>query len=247
MIDVTMVEVYIDFRETSLHNELQEYITKHGMNMSIITDNLAVGDILVKSGNGTSMIFERKTVADLAASIKDGRYKEQKCRLLASYPAHRITYIIEGGGIFMEDCHGLSGITYEGFCMNSMYRDGIHVIYVRNVAETARWIANLARRCNDNGDKFATSTLPLSEYHHQCKVKTRKVDNITPSTCYLLQLCQIPGVSQKIAEIIQQAYPSFPCLISSLAASPSPEVELAKLSLIGSKKAKTICTYILNT
>ena len=55
---------------------------------------LDMGDVLVRSG--WEWVFERKTLDDLAASIKDGRYREQKSRLLAHYPPHRITYILEG-------------------------------------------------------------------------------------------------------------------------------------------------------
>ena len=40
-------------------------------------------------------VFERKTCADLPASINDGRAREQKARLLANIPLDLLTYIIE--------------------------------------------------------------------------------------------------------------------------------------------------------
>ena len=36
-----------------------------------------------------TIILERKTMKDLAASIKDGRYKEQKARMLAAITQYR--------------------------------------------------------------------------------------------------------------------------------------------------------------
>jgi threonine dehydrogenase-like Zn-dependent dehydrogenase len=44
------------------------------------------------------MIIERKTLADLLASIKDGRYEEQSHRLkyASGFPSHNVLYIIEG-------------------------------------------------------------------------------------------------------------------------------------------------------
>jgi len=42
-----------------------------------------------------SVIVERKRVSDLSASILDGRYEEQKRRLLAC-PCQRVVYVIEG-------------------------------------------------------------------------------------------------------------------------------------------------------
>lgn len=70
---------------------------------SFKTAHLPVGDIWIGldiSGNpaANGIILERKAVADLEASILDGRYKEQRARLLAfaqerkAHPA----YIIEG-------------------------------------------------------------------------------------------------------------------------------------------------------
>ena len=41
---------------------------------------LDVGDILCKYEDGTGWIAERKTASDLAASLKDGRWAEQKDR-----------------------------------------------------------------------------------------------------------------------------------------------------------------------
>jgi len=60
--------------------------------------NLDIGDFIIKNDNDeTVMIFERKSISDLIASIKDGRYNEQSFRL-SQFPLnnHFIYYIIEG-------------------------------------------------------------------------------------------------------------------------------------------------------
>jgi crossover junction endonuclease MUS81 len=60
---------------------------------------LPIGDILVKTDEGKDvMIVERKTLQDLLASIKDGRYEEQSHRLrnASGFPTHNVLYIIEG-------------------------------------------------------------------------------------------------------------------------------------------------------
>lgn len=45
----------------------------------------------------TLLIFERKSISDLLASLKDGRYEEQSYRLSGSNTNnHNIIYIIEG-------------------------------------------------------------------------------------------------------------------------------------------------------
>ena len=46
------------------------------------------------------LLIERKTLNDLSTSIKDGRYKEQKNRILNSIPSCvRKLYIFEGNNI----------------------------------------------------------------------------------------------------------------------------------------------------
>ena len=65
---------------------------------NIETGNLDIGDFIIKDDNDEiKMIFERKTIADLMSSIKDGRYKEQSYRL-SQFPLnnHHIFYVIEG-------------------------------------------------------------------------------------------------------------------------------------------------------
>lgn len=230
-----MTEIDVDFRESDLIHELQ----KRGITFN--TKNLEIGDIQVRSTSGNLLVFERKTVSDLAASIKDGRYREQKQRMLASVPAKNITYVIEGGNSMMRSSHGLSEDTFQGAFINCMYRDGVHVVFTKDSSETASWIVGVSHRC----DKY--DVVGSQEYHHQCKVKTKKIDNITPDTCFLLQLCQIPGVSQKIAEIIRDKYGNMRTLITSLSGSATPLSDLTSLPMIGDKKATKICEYLIGS
>jgi ERCC4-type nuclease len=237
-----MTEIHVDYRETGLLHELQGC----HVDATVISKNLEIGDIHIVTKTGVSLVFERKTLADLAASIKDGRYKEQKHRMLSSIAPRHITYIIEGGQLCGRDQHGINGTTYEGVYINTMYRDGCHVIFVKDVKETAEWLTKVATRCEAHPDKFS-ATQTSEEYHTSCKAKTRKIENITPKTCYIMQLCQIPGVSKKVAEVIQTAYPTMCALVTKLAESCDPVKELSKLQLIGAKKAQCIVNYILNT
>ena len=61
-------------------------------------ESLPLGDmILLDKEEKEKVIFERKSLYDLAASIKDGRYKEQSFRLnQCNLHNHNIIYIIEG-------------------------------------------------------------------------------------------------------------------------------------------------------
>ncbi len=88
------VATLLDDRERGLIGLLPSWTVSH----------LSVGDIWIgldASGSGPApygLILERKTAADLEASILDGRYREQRARLLAvaaERQAHPV-YVIEG-------------------------------------------------------------------------------------------------------------------------------------------------------
>ena len=53
-------------------------------------ENLELGDFVIRLDNADFLVFERKTIPDLAASIKDGRYADQKQRLLAHYDPSKV-------------------------------------------------------------------------------------------------------------------------------------------------------------
>ena len=95
-----MITLIIDTRENLLYNNIIERdLDVYKNHISIEKKNLELGDIEINVDFTNKFIFERKTLSDLNASIYDGRYKEQKHRLLSSYSNNAITYIIEGDDI----------------------------------------------------------------------------------------------------------------------------------------------------
>ena len=66
-------------------------------NITIEVLPLPIGDIILEYLGKEIIIIERKSAADLEASIKDGRYEEQSYRLSNSeVHNHNIVYLIEG-------------------------------------------------------------------------------------------------------------------------------------------------------
>lgn len=235
-----VTQVKVDTRESGLINILDS-----SFDFSI--EPLDIGDVTIEDPeNDIKLVFERKTVADLAASIKDGRYKEQKHRLLSNFPAASITYIIEDGAIIAKDLHGLRKSVYSGVYMNSMYRDGVHVVFTKNIGETAQWIRDVATKCREKPESFK-SNKEGDDYLLSRKSKCRKIENIDPISCYKLQLCQVPGISYKLAEGIIERYPSLLSLMTHLGSftSKASAVKcLSEVPLIGAKKASTIIEYL---
>jgi len=87
--------IWLDYRERGLQN------LPLGQTLRLITP--PVGDIWIGDMSGTlllegGVILERKSLSDLEASIIDGRYEEQRGRLLAYANEHKVAigYVIEG-------------------------------------------------------------------------------------------------------------------------------------------------------
>ena len=221
------VTLTIDTRENDIISYCKE------KSISFITASLEVGDLMltkniekveekeVEKDTNTveTLIFERKTITDLVASIKDGRYREQKQRLKSTFPFHRITYIIEGSmkEIINEKektIHGISSKAIVSSLLSSRYRDGFHIIHTENITETMWYIQELLERFS-TPDKL-TFDLEHGSYTSSVKVKSKKSENITPKVAYQMQLSQIPGLSMKIATDISITYPSFRELIQAI-------------------------------
>ena len=93
------MKLKIDYREKKLIELLKAYITQFGLkNIDIEIENLPLGDAIICDKNGNEkLIVERKSLNDLASSIKDGRYVEQSHRLTNNQMHnHNIIYLIEG-------------------------------------------------------------------------------------------------------------------------------------------------------
>ena len=131
-LEENIIKVHVDCRETKL-------IIAIGNISEILTSNLELGDILIVSTGKFpfTLLFERKAGNDLEASIKDGRYAEQKKRILSLYQTSKCTYIIENDKINNFNEIKLSAITH------TMYRDNMHVQFTNDVNDTANFIKNV--------------------------------------------------------------------------------------------------------
>ena len=82
---------------------------------------LGVGDVLREYDDGANWIAARKTTEDLAASINDSRWDEQKDRLLKS--GCTVVYIIEGNLRQTKLTHD----TLVVVCVNATLRDNVYL------------------------------------------------------------------------------------------------------------------------
>ena len=127
-------------------------------------EQLHIGDIVFEDDSGkTILIFERKTLNDLAASIKDGRYNEQSFRL-DKEPTHNhnIIYIIEGDfERYNEKRTHISKKTLMSSMFSLLYYKGFSVLRTNTICETADTIVFFA----DKYDKTITNEKNRKPYY----------------------------------------------------------------------------------
>ena len=228
------MELILDNRE----NLLIKYLNESDLNFK--TENLDLGDIQYKYNDNLIYIIERKTVNDLGASIKDGRYKEQKIRLLSNNK-NNIYYIIEGN---INYCETLSTKAILGSIINMIFRDNIKIIYSKDIKQTLDIIIQIKKKFELN--KFEKIEKNEKNDYISC-IKVNKKENLDKKTCNILQLATIPGVSKNISGIILEKYNNLSNLINEYNQHGElllKDLELGKKKL-GKVLSKRIYDYLL--
>ena len=147
--------IKIDYREI----KLIQYLTglmKEDANIKMVTENLPLGDIILCDDLGQEKaIIERKSLADLAASIRDGRYKEQSFRLnQCDLHNHQIYYLVEGDLRFYKPFKGSPDKKALLSAMTSMsYFKGFSLYRTMNLEESAEWLLQFAVKIEKEGGK----------------------------------------------------------------------------------------------
>lgn len=244
-----MIKLIIDSREKNLYNNIKERdldIYKNNINIEYLS--LELGDIKIIIYDNDEIIrelvFERKTLNDLNSSLYDGRYKEQKNRLLSNIAINNLTYIIEGDTISKSINRNSKNIS--SVYIHTLYRDDIRIIFTDNLFETTNFILTLCSKIIDKPENFYNSN-KNTDYLNCIKIKSKKIENITPDNCFILQLCQIPNISSTIAKNIVSKYSNIKELLTSLDNCDCYENKiklLQEIDKVGKDKAKKIIDYM---
>ena len=235
--------IKLDVRETKLKSQLESLLLVSAKTHTRLSmEQLPLGDAIICDDDGTErVIIERKSLPDLAASIVDGRYKEQGRRLaMSGFPPHNIFYLLEGDLLrFRSKCRTVNSDTIRSTIISLSFLKGFSVHSVSGVDESARWIMKFADRLQSSktpgryeggGDGAPPPASATSFVEVASRVKK---DHITPDNALPLMLAQIPGVSTVTAEAIAQRYPSVRALSSALEHDPCTLADLTTSSSTG--------------
>jgi ERCC4-type nuclease len=234
------MNIVVDIRETSLYDTLVELSKSVAGNITVVSKPLLLGDILIETiasdkTTTTNVLFERKTLSDLLASIRDGRYVEQSHRLIytSNVPTHNIGYIVEG---MYSQIHIVAD---KQMCISAIttlfYFKGFSVFRTCSIRETAELIFGMAKKiqkelATGKTPRFTnvssenpppSSTEQESAVPTYCEVVHKvKKDNITPQNIGEIILCSIPGISSTTAIEIMKHYSSFANFMEEIKTRP---------------------------
>lgn len=240
------MRIVIDGRETELFNTTYEALLKIPEDamkrIEIMREDLPIGDVLIQDENRkTILVIERKTLPDLIASIKDGRYEEQSHRLLntTGVPPHSIIYLLEG--LFSTTKPQNKKLIFS--CMTSLnYYKGFSVWRTGTIYETGELLVAITEKIDretlkgrvpsvvaketpltntitpeEPSEKGPESTASMNYCNFVKKVKK---ENITPENIGEIVLTQIPGISAVTAVAIMKKFSTFPKLLAALKENP---------------------------
>ena len=197
------------------------------------------------------MIIERKSISDLIASIRDGRYDEQSYRLThaSGLPTlHNVVYIIEGALTPSEAYTSFSASSPKSTCLRQPYFGsnraivhstmtslnhfkGFSVLRTASTLETAEYLITAAGKIQRNlqerkmpwycNTNHVSATIEPVHAPYCTVVKQVKKENITHQNIAEIMLCQLPGISSTTAVAIVAVFPTMKQLIDALVADPS--------------------------
>ena len=243
------------------------------VNCDVEKKNLDVGDIIVLYNDSPEVLIERKTIKDLAQSIKDGRYKEQKLRILNSeFKNKQIIYLLEGSIPASGKIQGIPVSTLISTIVKMTIRDKIHVIRSKDVEETFRIVMKIKDKIGEclkessklishNEIKDDDSNVPDSSNdakeetlidntmkNYASTIQIQKKKNINPQICFIAQLSQIPGIALETATALAEHFGNMTKLCENIAEKNTSAFESIRIgkrsSKLSKKLAESICSFL---
>ena len=194
-------------------------------------DTLEVGDVLCRYSDGSCWVAERKSTQDMANSIKDGRWEEQKARLASS--GLHVFYILEG------DFKAVEGLAYGAlvgaYTNLLLYSSVATVIRTADIVESKFVLTQLAQKC-----QVVAKPIPLGVVSS----KRRKEDDMR--NIWIRQLACIPTISEHIASTLLDHFGSMSALREALSSPATfPVVQLSRGSCLGKKRVAKLAMILL--
>jgi len=191
---------------------------------------LPVGDFVLSKSDTLDpdsivYIIERKSRSDLLASIKDGRFREQKARMLESTQCpSKVVFIIQS-----EKSRQSQSQTpiFNGAIINLVFKHQHKVLFTNDDNDTFKTVMMLINKI-EKGDIVSPTTSAEASAPKRICSKGDKIKETLTATL----LSVIPGVSYNIGLVISKAFPSLHALFQAYANCHTEEEKLWMLANI---------------
>jgi ERCC4-type nuclease len=235
-----MATLIVDVRERALAASLTAQGTVYS------TRALEVGDFLIQAADGRPLlVVERKSHADFAASNRDGRYREQRARLMTVRGnGAAVLYILEGGwSAALDRTYGsTSEKTLQRLTTRLLLRYGIPVLASVSIQETGRWCATLLAQLTEDPTVFepeeglsAATASAIADY--TATFSSIKKGNKDAGSTAAAMLSAVPGLGAKKVEALLATHS-----LAALAAMPVDDLAALDTGgrVLGAKAATTL-------
>ncbi len=202
------MDIIIDNRE----RDLIELIQDSSLDFDFQVQQLDIGDIhfVNRETKELILIIERKTYSDLSSSVTDGRYREQKQRLLHSISQNvRKIYVFEGDK--MRDFH-LDNNIFEGIMINTVIRDKIMIYKTTDLLDTFHLMRHIRKNMETHMEDY-NGTTTTTEYS---LIKVVKKENMCRKTVFKGMLSLIPQISKTISDVLYDKYENMDNFINKI-------------------------------
>jgi len=208
---------------------------------SVVTrQRLDIADVRISTPSGTILI-ERKSWMDFVSSLRDGRYANQKLRLLAEREravaaGERLDVIVlienKVTPFYNGETRGMRHNQPFAALAKMAIRDGIAVVYSANAEDSAQHVAYVYKTALKDGFNAAEKarTVVASGYAGTAK-HTNKRKN-ADDAAFEMMLTTISGVSGAKAKAVADEYQSLANLVRAydrLKAAGGTEDELSEM------------------
>lgn len=223
----------LDTRETELISLLEK--------ASPTIKQLPIADIWIGMKEAEmlegGLVVERKSIRDFEASILDGRYREQRGRILAFCQEHKTqpVYVLEG--YLSSQTRSLPKSTLMKYMNRLIMHYQIPVIQTASVQETSELIQTLVEQWKEDPTALQRTTelVKVADGLHVHK----KANAADPRQFALACLAQCPGVSVKMAEAILDHYVTLRAVMNA----DAKEIEQIK---VGTRKVGPVVSKRLH-
>ncbi len=212
----------------SLIIDTREHALKRCLGSGFTSKALTVGDIWIQRTEllpqGTAeapqpqdtasaaalngLIFERKSLADMQASLFDGRWREQKARLLHVCHEHKMrpAYILEGSLSFPPSNLTVSAI--RKLVNRLQFHHDIPVLWSETVDDTADLVKTALEQFQADPsafEKWSGDAAVSQGAYWQTLSAVKKTNNDDPEVFARQVLALCPGLSIQVADAIMKA------------------------------------------